>query len=108
LRFGQEAREHGNLSRSGMSFGVVFGKERGMLDGNMAVGDVGDALVARVGPARHADERPLPSVRPMDFVGKPMKGYVYVDPPGVEVDAALENRIGVCADFVTSLPPQQF
>ena len=50
----------------------------------------------------------MPSVRPMDFVGKPMKGYVYVDPPGVEVDAALENRIGVCADFVTSLPPQQF
>jgi hypothetical protein len=41
--------------------------------------------------ARYADALALPHVRPMDFTGKPMKGYVYVDPLGIEADAALEQ-----------------
>jgi hypothetical protein len=35
-----------------------------------------------------------------------MKGYVYVDPPGIEEDAALENWITACSAFVATLPPK--
>jgi uncharacterized membrane protein (DUF485 family) len=68
--------------------------------GHMTIGIVGETLMARVGPARYADALALPHVRPMDFTGKPMKGYVYVDPPGIEDDAALEQLdhglLGLC------------
>ena len=36
-----------------------------------------------------------------------MKGYVYVDPPGIEDDAALENWITACSAFVATLPPKK-
>ncbi|MBI5900024.1 MAG: TfoX/Sxy family protein [Rhodocyclales bacterium] len=92
--------------RRGTSERRMFGGIAFMLDGNMAIGIVGDTLMARVGPARYEDALALPYVRPMDFTGKPMKGYVYVDPPGIEEDAALENWIAACSAFVSTLPPK--
>ena len=79
--------------RRGVSERKMFGGVAFMLNGHMTVGIVSETLMARVGPARHADALALPHVRPMDFTGKPMKGYVYVDPPGIEDDAALDNWI---------------
>lgn len=92
--------------RAGVTERRMFGGIAFMLDGNMALGIVGESLMARVGPARHADALALPHVRPMDFTGKPMKGYVYVDPPGIEDDAALGNWIAACSAFVATLPPK--
>ena len=92
--------------RAGVGERRMFGGLAFMLDGNMVLGIIGDTLMARVGPARHADALALPHVRPMDFTGKPMKGYVYVDPPGFEDDAALENWIRACTAFVATLPPK--
>ena len=84
----------------------MFGGLAFMLGGNMTIGIVGDTLMARVGPLRYADVLVLPHVRPMDFTGKPMKGYVYVDPLGIEADAALERWIEACSAFVATLPPK--
>lgn len=84
----------------------MFGGVAFMLNGHMAVGIVGESLMARVDPARYEDALALPYVRPMDFTGRPMKGYVYVDPSGIESDTALENWITVCAAFVATLPPK--
>ncbi len=94
-------RERPNVSERKMFGGIAF-----MLDGHMALGIVGDTLMARVGPARYEDALRLPQVRPMDFTGRPMKGYVYVDAPGIESDAALANWIVACAGFVATLPPK--
>lgn len=92
--------------RPGVSERKMFGGLAFMLGGNMTIGIVGDTLMARVGPPRYADALALPHVRPMDFTGKPMKGYVYVDPPSIEDDAALENWITACSAFVATLPPK--
>lgn len=92
--------------RPGLGERKMFGGVAFMLNGYMAVGIVGESLMARVGPARYEDALALPQVRPMDFTGRPMKGYVYVDPPGIEADTALENWIAVCAAFVATLPPK--
>ena len=73
----------------------------------MFVGIEGDRLMARVGPAAHAEALRRPHVRPMDFTGKPMKGYVYVDPPGLAEDADLAAWIEECRSFVLSLPAKK-
>lgn len=84
----------------------MFGGLAFLAGGHMFVGIVGAALMARVGPDNHAAALARPHVRPMDFTGKPMKGYVYVDPPGFARDADLEGWVRQCRAFVRSLPPK--
>lgn len=72
-------------SEKNMFGGVCF-----MVDGKMCVGIVKDELMVRVGPEKHAAALAQPHARPMDFSGKPMKGFVYVAPDGFESDARLK------------------
>ena len=44
--------------------------------------------------------------RPMDFTGKPMKGFVYVAPEGFESNEELMSWVQLSLDFVISLPPK--
>ena len=60
-----------------------------MVEGKMFVGIRHSSLMARVGPKRHLDAMAMPSVRAMDFTGRLMKGYVYIDPPAIAAD---QNR----------------
>jgi TfoX/Sxy family transcriptional regulator of competence genes len=84
----------------------MFGGLAFMLDGYMFVGVQDDTLMARVGPDNHAAALARPGARPMDFTGRPMKGYVYVDPKGFESDEDLAGWIKQCAAFVKTLPPK--
>jgi hypothetical protein len=40
----------------------------------------------------------------MDFTGRPMKGWLFVDPQGVESDADLRRWIERGAAYASSLP----
>jgi hypothetical protein len=91
--------------RAGLSERKMFGGLAFMLHGRMFVGILGSTLMARVGPQRHADALALPHVRPMDFTGRPMKGYVFVDPAGIEEDRELEAWVSWCASHAASLGP---
>lgn len=62
--------------------------------------------MARVGPSSYAQALALPHVRPMDFTGRPMRGYVFVDPPGIAEDADLAAWVDRCHRFAQSLPPK--
>ena len=73
----------------------------------MFLGIVGEVLMARVGADNYENTLSRPHVRVMDFTGKPMKGYVFVDPPGFESDADLSDWVQVCHRFVQSLPPKK-
>jgi TfoX/Sxy family transcriptional regulator of competence genes len=84
----------------------MFGGLAFLLHGHMFVGIMGTALMARVGPKNHERALAAAHVRPMDFTGRPMKGYVYVDPEGLTSDADLERWVRACADFVETLPPK--
>ena len=90
--------------RAGVTERRMFGGLAFLLDGKMFVGVQDDTLMARVGPARHADALALPHVRPMDFTGRPMTGYVYIDAPGLVADDQLAAWVGWCADHVAGLP----
>lgn len=82
----------------------MFGGLAFLLDGKMFVGILNSRLMARVGPERYQDALALPYVHEMDFPGKPLNGYVYIDSPGLEDDKALEAWVTWCAVHAASLP----
>lgn len=90
--------------RSGVTEKKMFGGLAFLLDGSMFCGIVKDELMVRVGPAHYDEALAEPHVRPMDFTGRPAKGYVFVGPPGLGSDSALEMWISRGADFVSGLP----
>ncbi len=58
-----------------------------------------DLLMARIG--EEASEKALKrkGCHPMDFTGRPMKGYVFVTPEGFDSDKDLEYWLQLCLDF---------
>lgn len=88
-----------NTSEKKMFGGLAF-----MSRGYMFIGITGDTLMARVGSKNYDKALSQPHVRVMDFTGKPMKGYVFVDPAGFESDSDLAKWLSECQLFVNSLP----
>jgi TfoX/Sxy family transcriptional regulator of competence genes len=84
----------------------MFGGLAFMVAGHMSVGILKDELMVRVGPEAHERCLKEPHARKMDFTGKPMKGYLYVAPPGFASDAALRRWVDRGVAFATSLPPK--
>jgi hypothetical protein len=82
----------------------MFGGIAFMVRGNMCVGVNGDDLMLRVGKARHAELIERAHVRPMDFTGRPMKGYLFLGPEGYESDEDLSGWIDTVLEFVLTLP----
>jgi TfoX/Sxy family transcriptional regulator of competence genes len=82
----------------------MFGGIAFMVRGNMCVGVNGDDLMLRVGKARHAELVDRPHVRPMDFTGRTMDGFLYLEPEGYESDEDLAAWIGTALEFVLTLP----
>lgn len=84
----------------------MFGGLTFMVSGNMACGVEGDRLMVRVGPERLAEALALPHAHPMDFTGRPMTGFVFVDAKGVSSDKDLQAWVERGVDFALSLPPK--
>ena len=84
----------------------MFGGIAFMVAGHMSCGVVKDLLMVRVGPERYEEALARPHAREMDFTRKPLKGFVYVDPPGFEADADLNEWVAMSLAFVESLPPK--
>lgn len=89
--------------RDGVTEKKMFGGLAFMLHGNMSVGVEKDRLMVRVGPDRYDEALVRPHARPMDFTGRPMKGFVYVPLEGLSTDADLQEWVQLGADFALSL-----
>lgn len=70
-----------------------------MVNGKMCVGVVGDRLMLRLDPVIESEALAEPGCRPMDFTGRPMKGFVFVGPEGCEAEARLRHWIHLALDF---------
>jgi TfoX/Sxy family transcriptional regulator of competence genes len=95
---GVMAGKHGVTERK-MFGGLAF-----MLRGNMFVGILERSLMARVGPENYPRALASPGARQMDFTGRPMRGYIFVDAEGVKSTAQLKRWVTLCADFAATLP----
>jgi TfoX/Sxy family transcriptional regulator of competence genes len=93
--------------RPGITERRMFGGLAFLVDGKMFVGILGGELMARVGAERYQDALALPHVRKMDFTGKPMNGYVYIEPQGLAEDETLKAWVQWCVNHVASLPAKR-
>ena len=92
------ARKKGIVEKK-MFGGVCF-----LLNGNMLVGVWREFLIARLGPDQGEEALLEPHVRKMDITGKPMKGWIMVEPKGIEDDQQLKDWIKRATKFVGKLP----
>lgn len=58
-----------------------------------------DLLMARIGEEASAEAMKREGCHPMDFTGRPMKGYVFVTPDGFDSDDDLAYWLQLCLDF---------
>lgn len=83
----------------------MFGGLCYLVRGHMACGITGQGdLMVRVGPEAHPAALKLKHARPMDFTGRPMKGFVFVAPEGLRTRRSLRTWIGRGLAFTDSLP----
>lgn len=93
--------ERPDLTKRKMFGGIGF-----MLGGNMCCGVLGDELVVRVSAEDGEAALAEPDVRPFDFTGRPMKGFVLVGPGATETDDGLDVWVSRAEAFASSLPPK--
>ena len=77
----------------------MFGGITYMVDEKMCVGIVGQSLMLRIDPDDEAAIRKVEGVRDMNFTGRPMKGYLYVDPDAIDDEGDLSYFIDKALEF---------
>lgn len=90
----------------GISEKEMFGGIAFLYRGLMFIGVSGGTVMARVGKALYEESLARAHIRVMDFTGKPMAGYVFIDEPGISTDDALRFWVTRCVSFVATLPPK--
>jgi TfoX N-terminal domain len=92
---------------AGVTEKAMFGGLAFLLRGNMAVGiSNGGELIVRVGPDDTEDALARPHTRVFDMTGRPMKGWIVVEPAGVTTKRQLGAWVKRGVVFARSLPPK--
>ena len=91
-------------SPPGMTVKKMFVGIGFLLNGNMACGDHGQKMIVRLPPDQTAEALAQPHTHVFNLTGKPMKGWVLVEPEGVQGEAELEAWIRRGVDYAASLP----
>lgn len=84
----------------------MFGGVCHLLRGNMFCGVWRDHLVLRLGEAGAPQALARPRVRPFGVTGRPMKGWVMVEPEGIGDDRSLAAWLDQARAFAEHLPPK--
>jgi TfoX N-terminal domain len=97
LRQGLARRK--NVEEKKMFGGVGF-----LINGNLLVGVWKNSLCVRLGPEQAEKALHEPHVKQFDITGRPMKGWVLVEPEGLGEDGKLSGWIQRAVRFVGKLP----
>lgn len=85
--------------------GVVFNEKKMMggicfmVNDKMCMGTIKGLLMARIDPDIYEKALKKKGCREMDFTGKPMRGYVFVEPEGIDNDSDLMYWVNLCLEF---------
>lgn len=71
----------------------MFGGLCFMVDHKMCIGVESERMMVRLDPARYEEVLEKPGCTPMDFTGKPMRGYVFVDKDALKTQKELNYWI---------------
>lgn len=70
-----------------------------MVDDKMCVGVIKDKLMARIDPEVYEEALSKVGCKKMDFTGRPLKGFVLVEPLGIDLEEDLNYWVQLCLDF---------
>jgi hypothetical protein len=62
------------------------------------------SLIVRIGPDEYTEALKKPNVREFDITGRAMKGWIMVEPDGIDNDRQLKDWIERALSFVETLP----
>lgn len=83
-----------------MMGGLCFKVDEKMLCGIHIDKKYGDSLLmARIGETEYEQQIHKEVCLPMDFTGRPMKGYVFITPDGFDTDEDLSFWVDLCLAF---------
>jgi TfoX/Sxy family transcriptional regulator of competence genes len=85
----------------------MFGGLCYMVGEHMACGVVEDRLMVRLAPQEAVERLAEPHVKPMDFTGRPLRGFLFVEPEGIRTSGQLTRWIERAASFAESQPPKK-
>lgn len=84
----------------------MFGGVAFMLRNHMCCGVVQSRLMVRLDPDTSDDLLRRPNVAPMDFTGRPMRGFLFVDGEAVANDEDLSDWLDRAVAYVESIPEE--
>ena len=77
----------------------MFGGLCFMVDNKMCIGVVKNELMARVDPEEYDELLKKSGAREMDFTNRPMKGFIFVQPEGLDSSESLDFWIDKCLKY---------
>lgn len=92
--------------RTGVREQKMFGGLCFMLNGNMALGVMGNELIVRVGKENFDHALSQPHARVFDMTGRPMRSFVHVIAEGIAGDEELAEWAGRGIAYAEALPPK--
>ena len=99
-----ERIRQGLARKRGITEKKLFGCWCFLLHGNVCVGVWKQSLIARLDSDDYDDALKEPFVKEFDITGRPMRGWVLVEPGGIEENEQLKEWIGRAVKFVGKLP----
>lgn len=77
-----------------MMGGITF-----MVDGKMCIGIVKENMMSRIGPDIYEESLKKDGCIEMNFTGRPLKGYVFIEPEAIDLDEDLAYWIQLALDY---------
>ena len=88
------AVSHKNIEEKKMFGGLCF-----MVNDKMCVGVEQERLMVRLDPAKYDEVMEKEGCKPMDFTGKVMKGFVFVDVDALNTKKELEYWVKLALEY---------
>ena len=98
-RVRQALRTHRGVTEKKLFGGVGF-----LIGGNLVACVWQQSLIVRLGPEVADAALKQDHVREFDVTGRPMKGWIMVEPDGLDSDRQLTEWIEQALEFVETLP----
>lgn len=92
--------------RAGVTEKKMFGGIAFLLKGNMCCGVHGSEMIVRLDPAETDRTLAERHTRVFDLTGRPMKGWILVEPKALAADASLAKWVDRASIFAVSLKPK--
>jgi TfoX/Sxy family transcriptional regulator of competence genes len=82
----------------------MFGGIGFLIGGNMACGVYKEDMLVRVDPQKHSQLLKKLHAKPFDITGRPMKGWLMVEPEGCKTKKQISAWVKEGVEFALTLP----